>query len=87
MTWVLRTLAIHVGDVEAAMTYLESHGCTPCGDPLVLTDVPQAGITVLYVRSPIGLYLEHVSHPRHGAAVRQAGGAKLLPRAREWRNE
>ena len=80
-------MAIHVGDIKAAMTYLESHGCTPCGDPLVLTDVPQAGITVLYVRSPIGLYLELVSHPGTELPYEQAGRAKLLPRAREWRNE
>jgi catechol 2,3-dioxygenase-like lactoylglutathione lyase family enzyme len=80
-------LAIHVGDVGAAMGYLEAHGCSACGDPVLLTDVPQAGITILYVRTPIGLYLELVSHPGYALSYEEASVARLLPNAPEWRNE
>ena len=79
-------LAIHVGDIEAAIAYLESHGCVRCGDPIELSDVPQAGITILYVRSPIGLYLELVSHPGTPLPYEHDTEARLLPRADEWHN-
>lgn len=79
-------LAIHVGDVEAAMAYLKAHGCVACGDPVLLADVPQAGITILYVRTPIGLYLELVSHPGRVLPYEESTSARLLPRAAEWRN-
>ncbi|AXL92226.1 glyoxalase [Streptomyces sp. CB09001] len=79
-------LAIHVGDVEAAMAYLKAHGCVACGEPVLLADVPQAGITILYVRTPIGLYLELVSHPGGVLPYEESTSARLLPRAVEWRN-
>lgn len=80
-------LAIHVHDIDAAIAYLKSHGCVPCGDPVLLTDVPQAGITLCYVRTPIGLYLELVSHPGHPLPYEQATEARLLPNAPAWRND
>jgi catechol 2,3-dioxygenase-like lactoylglutathione lyase family enzyme len=79
-------LAVHVGDVGAALAYLEAHGCVACGDPVLLADVPQAGITILYVRTPIGLYLELVSHPGHPLPYEAESTARLLPTAPEWRN-
>ena len=79
-------LAVHVGDIEAAVAYLELHGCTPCGSPITLADVPQAGITILYVRTPIGIYLELVSHPGDVLPYEQFTDARLLPRAAEWGN-
>jgi glyoxylase I family protein len=79
-------LAIHVGDVEAAMAYLTDHGCVACGDPVQLTDVPQAGMTIWYVRTPIGLYLELVSLPDHPLPYEASTSARLLPSATEWRN-
>lgn len=79
-------LAIHVEDVGAAMAYLKAHGCVACGDPVLLADVPQAGITILYVRTPIGLYLELVSHPGNELPYETSTVARLLPRATEWHN-
>lgn len=80
-------LSFQVRDVAAAMAYLESHGCIACGDPILLADVPQAGVTILFVKSPIGLYLELVSHPGTELPYEQTTSARLLPRASEWRNE
>lgn len=80
-------LAIHVRDVQAAMAYLVEHGCVACGDPVLLSDVPQAGITIWYVRTPIGLYLELVSHPGHALPYEESTVVRLLPNATEWRND
>lgn len=79
-------LAIQVGDVAAATAYLEAHGCVACGDPVLLTDVPQAGTTILYIRTPIGLYLELVSHPGHAMPYEKTTSVRLLANAAEWRN-
>lgn len=79
-------LAFHVEDVDAAMAYLASHGCTPCGEAVLLSDVPQAGMKILFVRSPIGIYLELVTHPGVPLPYEQDTDARLLSRATAWTN-
>ena len=79
-------LSFQVRDVGVAMAYLAEHGCVACGDPIPLEDVPQAGITILFVKSPIGLYLELVSHPGTELPYEKTTSARLLPRATEWSN-
>jgi glyoxylase I family protein len=79
-------LAIRVGDVSAAMDYLAEHGCSACGDPIVLSDVPHAGVTILYVRTPIGISIELVSHPGGSLPYEETTDARLLPAAAAWRN-
>ncbi|TXN30572.1 VOC family protein [Lacisediminihabitans profunda] len=80
-------LAIHVGDVVAAMDYLEAHGCVAYGDPVLLESVPQAGVTILQVQTPIGLWLELFSYPDHELPYEATTAVRLLPKAKEWRNE
>lgn len=79
-------VAIHVTDVEAALEYLVSHGCSPCGEPIHLAGVPHAGMTILYVRTPIGLYLELVSQPDEPMPYEAETKARLLAPAKEWTN-
>lgn len=79
-------LSVHVGDIAAALDYLESNGCEACGSPALLSDVPQEGMTIIYVRTPIGLYLELVSHPGHELPYEASTEARLLSRADEWSN-
>jgi hypothetical protein len=79
-------LSVQVGDVGAALDYLERNGCEACGTPALLSDVPQEGMTIIYVRTPIGLYLELVSHPGHELPYEASTEARLLPRASEWSN-
>ena len=79
-------LAIHVRDIDQAMKYLEEHGCSACGDPLLLEGVPHAGMTILYVRTPIGLSLELVSRPAHELPYEATTDARLLVPTHEWNN-
>ncbi|MEW5809128.1 MAG: VOC family protein [Actinomycetota bacterium] len=92
MAWPLNSdvgashLAIHVHDIDQAMRYLREHGCSPCGDPILLEEVPHAGLTILYVRTPIGLMLELVSRPAHALPYEVATDARLLMPTHEWNN-
>jgi catechol 2,3-dioxygenase-like lactoylglutathione lyase family enzyme len=79
-------IGIHVKDVDAAMGYLAEHGCVACGDPMLLADVPNAGTRLQFLRTPIGLYLELVSHPDQPFPYEAQTEARLLPNAPEWRN-
>ena len=79
-------LAIHVRDIDEAMRYLNEHGCTACGDPLLLEGVPHAGVTILYVRTPIGLLLELVSRPGHDLPYEATTDARLLAPTQQWNN-
>lgn len=79
-------LAIHVGDIDQAIRYLQAHGCSPCGDPILLEGVPHAGLTILYVRTPIGLLLELVSRPAQDLPYEATTDARLLAPMQEWNN-
>ncbi|OKH68961.1 hypothetical protein EB74_32035 [Mycobacterium sp. SWH-M5] len=79
-------LAIHVGDIDQAMRYLQEHGCSACGDPILLENVPHAGLTILYVRTPVGLLLELVSRPAHDLPYEVTTDARLLVPTQEWNN-
>lgn len=79
-------LAIHVGDIDQAIRYLTEHGCSACGGPVLLEGVPHAGVTILYVRTPIGLLLELVSRPAHDLPYESATEARLLKPTQEWSN-
>lgn len=79
-------IAIQVGDIAAAGDYLRLHGCTPCGDPILLEDVPHAGLTIQYVRTPISLYLELVSRPDTRLPYEANSVGRLLPPASAWTN-
>jgi glyoxylase I family protein len=80
-------LAISVGDIGAAMEYLEGHGCVAYGGPLLLEGVPQAGVTILQMQTPIGLWLELFSYPDQELPYERSTAVRLLPRAEEWCNE
>ncbi|MFV2110049.1 VOC family protein [Micromonospora sp. LOL_015] len=57
-------LAIAVDDVDAAAAYLTAvGGCTQLGAPETLRSGPLTGDRWVYLRSPIGLYLEVVNMP------------------------
>jgi glyoxylase I family protein len=77
-------LAIHVTDLDMALRYLEGHGCSACGDPIVLEGAPHAGLTILYVRTPIGLLIELVSKPDHALPYESTTTARLLAAADAW---
>jgi hypothetical protein len=77
-------IAFRVGDLDAALAYLASHGCTPCGDPVLLEDVPHAGLTIIYVRTPIDLYLELVVPPAQPMPYEATTSARLLPASASW---
>ena len=79
-------LAIHVRDIDQAMRYLQEHECSPCGDPILLEGVPHAGLTILYVRTPIGLMLELVSRPAHSLPYEVTTDARLIMPTQEWNN-
>ena len=80
-------LAIRVGDVAKAAEYLKAHGCVTYGDPVLLEGVPQAGVTILQVQTPIGLWLELFSYPDHELPYEKSASARLLPGAPKWRND
>ncbi|MEN4472805.1 VOC family protein [Mycolicibacterium cosmeticum] len=79
-------LAVHVRDIDQAMRYLQDHGCSACGSPILLDGVPHAGVTILYVRTPIGLLLELVSRPAHDLPYEATTEARLLAPTHEWSN-
>ncbi|MCE0767444.1 VOC family protein [Pseudonocardia kujensis] len=79
-------LALQVGDIDAAREYLVAHGCTPCGDPVLLEDVPHAGLTILYLRTPIDLYLELVHRPGGALPYEASTDGRLLRPAAAWTN-
>jgi catechol 2,3-dioxygenase-like lactoylglutathione lyase family enzyme len=79
-------IGIHVRDVDVAKAYLAEHGCVACGDPMLLADVPNAGTRLQFLRTPIGLYLELVSHPDRPFPYESQTEARLLPNAPGWRN-
>lgn len=80
-------LAIRVADIVAAMRYLEEHGCAIYSDPLLLEQVPQAGVTILQVQTPIGLWLELFSYPEHELPYESTTAVRLLPRSKKWSNQ
>jgi hypothetical protein len=69
------------------MEYLEGHGCVAYGGPLLLEGVPQAGVTILQMQTPIGLWLELFSYPDQELPYERSTAVRLLPRAEEWCNE
>lgn len=79
-------IAIQVEDIAAAGDYLRSHGCTPCAEPVHLENTPHAGITIQYVRTPIGLYLELVNTPSTSLPYEATSAARLLTPASAWTN-
>lgn len=79
-------IALQVGDIAAARDYLIKHGCTPCGDPVLLEGVPHAGITILYMRTPINLYVELVNQPNEPLPYESSTSARLLRPAAGWIN-
>ena len=79
-------IAIQVADIAAASDYLRSHGCTPCGDRVHLENMPHAGITIQYVRTPISLYLELVNTPGTSLPYEATSTARLLTPAPAWTN-
>jgi len=77
-------IAFRVSDLDAALDHLTSHGCTPCGDRVLLEDVPHAGLTIIYVRTPIDLYLELVLPPAEAMPYEATTSARLLPASAGW---
>lgn len=55
-------LALYVDDMDAAVTYLRSHGVEVMGEPVVSAGA-SAGQRWLYFRSPWGMQFELVSFP------------------------
>lgn len=92
MEWPLNSdvgashLAIHVRDVGKALRYLEQNGCSACGEPILLQDVPHAGQTILYIRTPVGLTLELVSQPNEALPYESTTDVRLLTPSPEWSN-
>lgn len=56
-------LALYVDDVDAAAAYLAGHGCTVLGAPETIDEGPLTGDRWVYVRTPVGLYVEVVRMP------------------------
>ncbi|ORV04132.1 VOC family protein [Mycolicibacterium canariasense] len=79
-------LGIHVRDIDQANRYLQEHGCSACGSPILLDGVPHAGVRILYVRTPIGLLLELVSRPARDLPYEATTEARLLEPKHEWSN-
>jgi len=77
-------IAFRVSDLDAALDYLKSSGCSACGDPVLLEDVPHAGLTIIYVRTPIDLYLELVVSPAEPMPYESTTTARLLPASASW---
>lgn len=73
-------LALYVDDVDAATTYLRSHGIEVMGEPTVRTAGPSGGQTWVYFRAPWGLQFELVSYPGGKAYERESATRLWDPR-------
>ena len=57
-----RHLSLEVEDVQAAMTYLEQHQCTPLAGPIVSENGPAPDSLSWYVLDPFGNQMELVQY-------------------------
>jgi catechol 2,3-dioxygenase-like lactoylglutathione lyase family enzyme len=77
-----RHLALYVDDVDAAAEYLAGHpGVQVLGGPETIEDGPIAGDRWVYVRTPIGLYLEVVHMPDGALPYETGTSARRRPAA------
>jgi catechol 2,3-dioxygenase-like lactoylglutathione lyase family enzyme len=57
-------IAFYVEDMSSAVEHLRSHGAQIQGEPKVMTEGPNAGLSWVYFLTPWGMQLELVSAPR-----------------------
>jgi catechol 2,3-dioxygenase-like lactoylglutathione lyase family enzyme len=75
-----RHLALYVDDVDAAAGYLCRHpGVAMLGEPETIADGPIAGDRWVYLRTPIGLYLEVVHMPDGALPYERTTAARRRP--------
>lgn len=60
--WGGRHIALYVENVNKAVKYLKSKGVKVLGEPTLMTEGPNAGMTWVYFASPWGMYFELVSY-------------------------
>lgn len=51
-------IAFKVDNIEEAIAWLESHGCTAMAGPIVMDEGPTVGARAQYLRDPFGNYVE-----------------------------
>ena len=56
-------IAFYVDDVPAAVAHLRKHDIKVCGDPKLMEDNPEGGVSWCYFVSPWGMQFELVSYP------------------------
>ncbi|MDP6475427.1 MAG: VOC family protein [Alphaproteobacteria bacterium] len=56
-------IAFYVDDVAAAVAHLRKHNIKVCGDPKLMEDNPEGGVSWCYFVSPWGMQFELVSYP------------------------
>jgi catechol 2,3-dioxygenase-like lactoylglutathione lyase family enzyme len=56
-------IAFYVEDMDAAVNHLRSHGVRIQGEPKIMSEGPNAGLSWIYFQAPWGMQLELVSAP------------------------
>ncbi|WP_339863346.1 VOC family protein [Paremcibacter congregatus] len=57
-------LAFKVDNIETAVAYLETKGCTAMAGPIIMEEGPTRGARAQYLRDPFGNYMELMEYDR-----------------------
>ncbi len=77
--WGGRHVALYVDDMEKAVEYLKNRGVEVLGEPTLMTEGANAGMTWVYFMSPWGMYFELVSYEGGMAYERETEKRAFTP--------